>query len=188
MIYYISDIHFDDQKIFDKCSRPFSGLEEYRNEIIKRWNAKVNENDIVYVLGDIAEDSSVESISIFKKLNGKKHFIIGNHDLKLLDEIRNANIFESIEFMDLIDDEGRKVCVCHYPVMDWMEFNRNGILVYGHVHNKTVKNGKAYQEIKQYYLDKPAYNCGVDVTNYEPVTLDEMIKLKEENKDGPYIY
>ena len=61
-------------------------------------------------------------------------------------------------------------------------------LVHGHVHNKTYKNRKAYQEIKQYYLDKPAYNCGVDVTNYEPVTLDEMIRLKEENQDDPYIY
>lgn len=52
---------------------------------------------------------------------------------------------------------------------------------------KDCQNGKAYAEIKQYYLDKPAYNCGVDVTNYEPVTLDEMIRLKELNKDGPYI-
>ncbi|NMA59707.1 MAG: hypothetical protein GX959_03865 [Clostridiales bacterium] len=188
MIYYISDIHFDDQKIFDKCLRPFSGLEEYRREIILRWNRKVKSNDIVYVLGDIVEDTSIESVNLFRQLNGIKHFIIGNHDLKILEAIKESNIFESINFMDLIDDEGRKVCVCHYPVMDWMEFNRNGILVYGHVHNKTVKNGKAYQEIKQYYLDKPAYNCGVDVTNYEPVTLDEMIKLKEENKDGPYIY
>lgn len=188
MIYYISDIHFNDQKIFDKCTRPFSGLEEYRQEIILRWNRKVKSNDIVYVLGDIAEDTSIESVNLFRQLNGIKHFIIGNHDLKLLEVIKESHIFESINFMDLIDDEGRKVCVCHYPVMDWMEFNRNGILVYGHVHNKTAKNGKAYQEIKQYYLDKPAYNCGADVTNYEPVTLDEMIKLKEENKDGPYIY
>ncbi len=188
MIYYISDIHFDDQKIFEKCSRPFSGLKEYKAEIIKRWNNKVKPDDTVYVLGDICEDDNANSISIFKQLNGIKHFIIGNHDLKLLDEIKKSNLFETIGFMSLIEDEGRKVCICHYPVMDWMEFNRNGILVYGHVHNKTYKNRKAYQEIKQYYLDKPAYNCGVDVTNYEPVTLDEMIRLKEENQDDPYIY
>ena len=40
MIYYISDIHLDDQKIFDKCSRPFSGLKEYKEEIIRRWNGR----------------------------------------------------------------------------------------------------------------------------------------------------
>ena len=71
--------------------------------------------------------------------------------------------------------------------MDWMEFNRQGILVYGHVHNKTVKNGQAYAEIKDYYKDKPAYNAGVDVIGFEPRTLDELIELKEVNKDEPYI-
>lgn len=187
MIYYTSDIHLDDQKIFDKCNRPFCGLEEYKNEIIRRWNNKVNDGDTVYILGDIVEDTSVESIETFRLLNGIKHLIIGNHDLKLLDRIRKSNIFETIDFMSLIEDDGRKVCICHYPVMDWMEFNRNGIHVYGHIHNKTVENGKAYAEIKQYYSDKPAYNCGVDVTDYEPVTLNEMIKLKELNKNGPYI-
>jgi len=187
MIFYISDIHFDDQKIFDKCSRPFKDLNEYKEEIIKRWNKKVNQDDVVYVLGDIVEDNSKVSIGIFKKLNGIKHFIVGNHDLNLLKDIEESGLFQTIKFMDLIDDNGRKVCICHYPVMDWMEFNRNGILVYGHVHNKTPKNGEAYREIKEYYKNKPAYNCGVDVTNYEPVTLDEMIMLKEANKNEPYI-
>lgn len=187
MIYYISDIHLDDQKIFDKCSRPFKDLDDFRTAIIKRWNKKVKVKDIVYVLGDIVEDSSKDSINIFKELNGIKHFIIGNHDHNLLDEIIKSGIFESIKFIDVILDNYRKVCVCHYPLMDWMEFNRNGILVYGHIHNKTPLNGQAYKEIKEYYHDKPAYNCGVDVTNFEPVTLDEMIKLKVVNKDEPYI-
>ena len=87
MIFYISDIHFDDQKIFDKCSRPFKDLNEYKEEIIKRWNKKVNQDDVVYVLGDIVEDNSKASIGIFKKLNGIKHFIVGNHDLNLLKDI-----------------------------------------------------------------------------------------------------
>lgn len=187
MIFYISDLHIDDQKIFDKCSRPFKDLNEYKQEIIKRWNNKVSAKDIVYVLGDLVEDNAKGALNIFKELNGTKHLIVGNHDLNLFDEIEKSGLFESIKFIDLIIDNDRKVCICHYPVMDWMEFNRDGILVYGHVHNKTQKNGEAYREIKEYYSKKPAYNCGVDVTNFEPVTLDEMIKLKEANKDAAYI-
>jgi hypothetical protein len=71
--------------------------------------------------------------------------------------------------------------------MDWMEFNRGGILVYGHIHNKTFKNGYAYKMIKDYYANLPAYNCGVDVCEFEPRTLDDLIHLKEVNKDEPYI-
>lgn len=187
MIFYISDIHFNDQRVFDKCSRPFKNIEEYKEQIITRWNAKVKDDDTVYVLGDVAEDSYDEVIKIFKRLNGIKHFIIGNHDLKLLSIIKNSNIFKSINFIDLIEDNGRKVCICHYPLMDWMEFSREGYHVYGHIHNKTKLNGHAYVQIKEYFSDKPAFNASVDVTGYEPVTLDEMIKLKEVNINEPYI-
>ena len=187
MIYYISDTHLGDQKVFEKCSRPFSNLEELENEIIRRWNAKVKDGDIVYVLGDIAEDNYTKVIEIFRELKGHKHFIVGNRDLKMLELINKSNVFESIEFINLIEDSGIKVCLCHYPIMDWMEFSRGGYHVYGHIHNKTKKNDIAYVQIKQYFKDKPAFNAGVDVTNYEPVTLQELIKLKEENKDEPYI-
>ena len=186
MIYYISDLHFNDQSIFDKCKRPFKDLKDFENTIINNWNNKVTNNDIVYVLGDIGSIDPT-SINIFKNLNGHKHLIIGNHDHEILDYIKESNIFESIKFIDLIIDNNRKVCLCHYPLMDWMEFNRNGYLVYGHIHNKTIANGYAYKQIKDYYLDKLAFNCGCDVTGYSPVTLDEMIKLKEEHKDDPYI-
>ena len=187
MIYYISDTHFRDQAIFDKCKRPFNSLDEMESTVISKWNNKVNDEDTVYVLGDICKDDDVLAIKIFNKLKGHKHLIVGNHDHNMIEEIKKSNVFESIKFIDLIMDGDQKVCICHYPLMDWMEFNRNGILVYGHVHNKTPLSGQAYKEIKEYYHDKPAYNCGVDVTNYEPVTLDEMIKLKEVNKDEPYI-
>ena len=188
MIYYISDLHLRDQKIFDKCKRPFDSLEEMESIIIEKWNRKVNDDDEVYVLGDICKDDDPSAIAVIRGLKGHKHFIIGNHDHLLLDDIKKADVFESIGFIGVILDNGRKVCICHYPVMDWMEFNRQGMFVYGHVHNKTQKNGDAYREIKEYYLNKPAYNCGVDINDFEPKTLDELIESKEANKDEPYIY
>ena len=188
MIYYISDIHFRDQKIFDKCFRPFQSLDEMESEIIRKWNNKVSDDDLVYILGDISKDDDTSSLEIFKKLKGQKHLIVGNHDHLIIEEIQKSNIFDTIKFIDLIIDNNRKVCICHYPIMDWMEFDRDGILVYGHVHNKTEKNGYAYRLMKEYYRDLKAYNCGVDVNNFEPKSLDELIQLKEENKDGPYIY
>lgn len=187
MIYYISDTHFNDQAIFDKCKRPFNSLIEMESAIIKKWNNKVKEEDIIYVLGDIIKDDDISSIQIFKRLIGHKHLIVGNHDHLILEDIEKSNIFESIKFIDLIMDNNRKVCICHYPLMDWMEFNREGILVYGHIHNKTPKNGYAYKMIKDYYMHLQAYNCGVDVCDFEPRTLDELIHLKEVNKDEPYI-
>lgn len=187
MQYYISDMHLGDQRVFDKCHRPFSGLDEMEDVIIKNWNAKVHPEDIVYVLGDIAEDHYDKSISVIGKLNGRKCLIIGNHDLLMESKYRESGLFESVDFMKLIIDNGRKVCLCHYPVMDWMEFSRGGYLVYGHVHNKTALNDIAYVQMKEFFKDKLGFNCGVDVTGFEPVTLDEMIRLKEKNKDAAFI-
>lgn len=187
MIFYISDTHFRDKKIFDKCKRPFSSLEEMEKTIINNWNRKVKKDDIVYVLGDIVKDGDYDALQIFKKLNGHKHLIVGNHDGLILDEAVKLKIFESIKYIDLIIDKDRKVCICHYPLMDWIEFNRNGVLVYGHIHNKTPENSYAYKLMKDYYKKLPAYNCGVDVIDFEPKTLDELIVLKEVNKNEPYI-
>ena len=178
MIYYISDIHFKDQRIFDKCKRPFKSLDDMEKAIISNWNKIVKDDDLVYVLGDIGstDESSIEP---FKLLKGHKHLIVGNHDLCILDAIKESGIFESIKDIDLINDSYRVVCLSHYPIMDWIEFNRGGYLVYGHIHNKTELNGIAYKQIKEYYSDKLGFNCGVDVTSFEPKTLDELIKLKE---------
>ena len=187
MIYYIADTHLRDQAIFDKCKRPFKSLSDMENAIINNWNKKVQDDDNVYVLGDLVKDDDFDSINIFSELKGHKHLIVGNHDQLLLDRIKELNIFETVKFIDLIIDNNRKVCICHYPLMDWMEFNRKGILVYGHIHNKTAENGNAYKMIKDFYKDLPSYNCGVDVCGFEPRTLDELISLKEENKNEPYI-
>lgn len=187
MIYYISDLHFFDKPTFDKCSRSFR-FEEFEKVIVSRWNKKVIDVDDVFILGDICEANLKETLSILNKLKGKKHLIVGNHDEKFIDEFIKSNLFESIDYIKLINDNGRLVCLCHYPLMDWNEFNRGSYHVFGHVHNKTEKNGYAYKQIKDYYKDKFAYNAGVDVIDFEPKTLDELIKLKEEKINEPYIY
>ena len=148
---------------------------------------EVKDTDIVYVLGDIGKDDDPSAIDIFKKLKGHKHLIVGNHDHDMIDAIKKSNVFESIKFINLIIDADYKVCVCHYPLMDWMKFNRDGLLVYGHIHNKTENNGYAYKLMKDYYKNLKAYNAGVDVIDFEPRTLKELMKLKEVNKNEPYI-
>ena len=68
MIYYIADTHFRDQAIFDKCKRPFKTLKEMEEKLINSWNYKVKDDDLVYVLGDIAKDDDRTSIDIFSTI------------------------------------------------------------------------------------------------------------------------
>lgn len=187
MNFYISDLHLGDERIFKLCKRPFSSLEEMENHIIKRWNEKVSEDDDIYVLGDLANGSASKIKEFFSKVKGRKHLIVGNHDEEYLTEYFLTQSFVGIDRLRYLNDEGRKVCVCHYPLLDWFSGNEIVYHVYGHIHNKTEANGQMYADIKGYYDNKPAFNASVDVIGFEPVTLDELIELKEGNVDDSHI-
>ena len=188
MHFYISDLHLGDDRIFALCRRPFSSLEDMETNIVEKWNGKVTDNDDVYILGDLGNGSADIITRFFFKVKGRKHLIVGNHDEAFLREYSMTGLFDSIEHIAYINDNGRKVCLCHYPLMDWFSGHETIYQVYGHIHNKTEENGKMYADIRHYYTDKLAFNASVDVIGFEPVTLDELIKFKEGRKHDPYIH
>ena len=83
MNYYIADTHFGHDNIRRLSNRPFDSVEEMDKTIIENWNSKIADSDDVYILGDFSYKSK-DPIEYLKKLNGRKHLIIGNHDNKLL--------------------------------------------------------------------------------------------------------
>ncbi len=167
MTYFTSDQHFGHFNIIRLCSRPFETLEEMDEVLLSRWNAKVKENDTVYILGDLFfRAAKVEPI--LKALNGRKHLIIGNHDHSWLGRIKPADYFSSIETIKEVEVDGRVMTLCHYPMLSYPQARR-GYMVYGHIHNNT----------KDDYWPLIArrsrmFNAGADVNNFEPVTFDEM--------------
>ena len=74
MIYYIADTHFRDQAIFDKCKRPFKTLKEMEEKIIRSWNYKVKDDDIISVTN--SDDKSrfilISKSGMMYKLDTKK--------------------------------------------------------------------------------------------------------------------
>ena len=48
--------------------------------LIRNWNAKVSDEDTVYVLGDISWYNDETTARIFNSLKGRKILIKGNHD------------------------------------------------------------------------------------------------------------
>ncbi len=180
MIYYISDLHLGDERIMKLCSRPFSSTKELFDVLVEKWNKKVTESDDVYILGDIANGSSELVKDFFSRVKGRKHLIIGNHDEEYINSYLSTQSFVSVDGLKRIVDDGRIVCLCHYPLMDWLSGEETIYHVYGHIHNKNGEShGQMYRFMQAYYNYLPAYNASVDVTNFEPVTLDELIKLKE---------
>ena len=82
-VWFTADQHFNHENIITYCDRPFKNANKMEHVITKRFNEKVQEDDTVYIVGDLtlagpAKMSYVEGV--VRKLNGRKIFIVGNHD------------------------------------------------------------------------------------------------------------
>lgn len=53
MIYFTSDLHFGHNKEFLYKSRGYNSLNEMTEDIILKWNSTVQNEDDVYILGDL---------------------------------------------------------------------------------------------------------------------------------------
>lgn len=173
MVYYIGDTHFGDKRVMELAGRPYSSIEEMDSDIIRKWNQRVKDSDTVCILGDFAFNDV--SAQIVEKLHGRKVLLLGNHDEVL--SIETLHKFDCVKTIDTIDDSGRSVCLCHYPLLSYNRSVYGGYHVFGHIHNNP--NDRAY------YLQAQlpnSFNCGADVIGFIPRTLDELIAFKKEGK------
>jgi len=173
MKFYTSDIHADHFNVIKLSHRPFNSIEELQSVIITNWNNKVSDGDDVYILGDSCFKAKTLR-DMLPKLNGVKHLLRGNHDYKEINKLEilskvpeNKKEFKNVFFhgdLHSINDDGRHVVLCHYPIHEWHNSLRGSIHLHGHCHGNIGLNFK-----------ENAYEVGVDARNYEPVTLDEIL-------------
>ena len=102
-----------------------------------------------------------------------KHLVVGNHDQFLNRSTFNRSLFESIDDIKVIHDYNYGIVLCHYPIQVWYKQHRGYLHFYGHVHS----NKGTYHPMK--YSIPNSFNVGVDVWNYYPVTLPEILSRKE---------
>ena len=170
MNYYLADTHFGHDNIRKLSNRKFKTVEEMDETIINNWNNRVTDNDDVYILGDFSYKSK-DPIYYLKKLNGRKHLIVGNHDTELLKNPNHKKYFVEIADIKMINDNGIQIVLCHYPMVEWNGYYRGVLHFFGHVHN-TFHNETTQYASKM----KNAYNVGVDIIGFIPRTLDEIMR------------
>ena len=78
-IWFSSDTHFGHNRAFLYEPRGFSNIYEHDKTIINNWNSLVDNNDEVYLLGDIMLGDNEYGLKCLKQLKGKIHIIRGNH-------------------------------------------------------------------------------------------------------------
>ena len=172
MKYYTSDLHFGHANIIKYEDRPFKSVEEMDEYLIHKWNSKVKKGDEVYIVGDFGFCKGERANHILDRLNGRKYLITGNHDSYFLnDKSFDRSKFEWVKAYATVKDNDTVICLFHYPIAVWDRQHHGSLHFYGHVHSN--KDGHHPLLLD---LGNNAFNVGCDVHNYEPVSLDELLR------------
>lgn len=180
-VFFASDFHFCHANVIKYDNRPFKNVEEMNEQLILNWNSEVSDSDVVFYLGDLSFDRSGEKTKeIVNRLNGKIHFINGNHDNER--DIRKLNRFETIsDYVNLSvadEDNPRKkqgIMMMHYPILSWDKAHHGDWHLHGHSHQSLVGQNPEY-------YDRKVLDMGCNGWDYRPISY-EIIKAIMSTKE-----
>ncbi len=160
-LFFTSDTHFGDHRTLNIHKRPFTSVAEMDEAMVAGWNAVVGAEDEVWHLGDFARKLS-DVPHLLSRLHGRKHLLLGNNDDPKMAEVPG---WASVRDYHEMEEDGRRLVLCHYPFRSWNGQHRGAINLHGHSHGKL----------------KPVprqHDVGVDARDYRPVTLAELLGSK----------
>ena len=169
MIYFTADLHLGHTNIIRHCKRPFKSAEEMDATIINNWNSTIKPEDDIYILGDFTMRPAAEAHEYVTQLKGRKYLIAGNHDRFLKNYAQYEQDYVWIKDYFVLRTDRLRIVLFHFPILEWDQFFRGAIHLYGHVHN-SVKSAERITMLKG-----SAFNVGVDVCDFRPVSISEII-------------
>lgn len=181
-IYLTSDFHFGHDKDFLYGPRGFDNIYDHDKCIIQLWNEIVNDDDLVYVLGDLMLKDNEYGTKCFNQLKGFKEIIIGNHDtnnrLAFYPHLRGVI---DVKYADVFKYGQYSFYVSHYPTItsshDYPKpLNHRMLNLCGHTHT----NDKFTDWDKGFI-----YHCELDAHCMKPISIEQIITdIEEKNSIG----
>ena len=156
--FFTADTHFGDHRTINIQRRPFASVGEMDAMLIARWNAVVAVDDEIWHLGDVARRPNDVAV-LLAQLNGTKHLIRGNNDP---DATRAAAGWASVADYAELEEDGRRLILCHYPFRSWNGQSRGAINLHGHSHGRLKPMPRQF-------------DVGVDARDFAPVRLADLL-------------
>lgn len=184
-LWFTSDTHYNHANICSATSmwinpttlRQFISLEQMNSHLIANINSKVEQDDILFHLGDWSF-GGFESITKFREGIFCKniHLVLGNHDHHIKNNVENCkDLFSSVnEYLDLsvvslnYRNEEVKISrfiLMHYPIASWNDMARNTVHLHGHVH---------FDQSKKFGIGK-MLDVGCDGNNLKPYNMIDIL-------------
>lgn len=167
--FFTADTHFGHANIIKHCNRPFTSVGQMDTTLIAQWNQRVKKEDIVFHLGDFCfrntlnrgEGEIHKSKYYLEQLNGNVILLQGNHD-------KNNTTKTCIKGIQ-IELGGHSIYLTHNPRDARKDVDLNLV---GHVHGNW-KDADGSLTI---------LNVGVDVWDFKPILIEEILKHLSKKK------
>jgi calcineurin-like phosphoesterase family protein len=148
--------------------RPWDDANQMTEDMITWYNECVNDEDRVYILGDVAFTAAGIQKSV-SRLKGRKVLVPGNHEPTKMRR-----------YFDLFDDVRGYVVkkdfiMSHIPIHS-QSLSRWQLNIHGHLHNNTITKVIDHHKVLCRIDDERYYCACVERTNFRPILLDDILK------------
>lgn len=170
-IWFTSDTHLGHKNIITYCKRPFvtadgqPDVDLMDTVLIGNWNERVRDEDIIFHMGDFAFGGASRIRAYAEQLKGRKILLRGNHDR------HNDKLYRDIGFEVHRSLTIGAVRMQHRPPKFLDQRMTAGCYLVGHVHERWASWPWATADG---ITNIVAYNVGVDVRHFRPVSLAEI--------------
>lgn len=216
MIWFSSDFHYGHKNICRGISewpsrdgggntRDFNTLEEMNDAIVNGINSVIQQEDILYFLGDWSFGGIENVWNLRKRIVCRTiHFVLGNHEqhikkntqiaipatdriiLDALDIIyerdsQNLNhvylqdLFTSVNYYREIEIDKQVFVLSHYPMEEWFEMDRKGGIMLHGHCHHTIDNCMINATYKR-------MDVGIDWKEFRPYSLEEILGIMNKRK------
>lgn len=186
-----SDLHYGHNPSWDEPiwkQRGYNSSREHDKGIIQKWNAKINNESEVFLLGDttFGKDAEKNLRYLFETLNFRHLYLcFGNHHagVRQVFESIDGNILQighkTIIFCPNYIEayiNNQAVVLSHYAILNFNGQGKGAIHLWGHSHGN-LKNS----ELGRAYLNSGIKSIGVCVEDFDsPPSFKEIMKIMDK--------
>lgn len=168
-LYFTSDQHFMHANVIKFCKRPYENVLHMGKDFIDKWNAKISDDDTVFILGDFCWGGKKHWVYYISQLNGHKILVPGNHDKSIPLFMHMFDVWDDLAQISVYDGLDKQyIALCHYPMQSWYRSHHGSWQLYGHMHGEC-------NELEAFIKYRPTQiDVGVDAQGYAPVSYEEV--------------
>jgi calcineurin-like phosphoesterase family protein len=167
-VMFTADTHFGHDNIIKFCNRPFRDGNHMDEVLMEQWNKAVDEDQVVFHLGDFSFKGRRNIPTLLERLNGSIVLIQGNHDRP-----KDLKHFKNVHDLAEVEIEGQRIIMCHYAMKVWNHSFRGSWMLHGHSHGTLDED-----------WDRKITDVGVDSWGYRPISYHQIkVEMMQHGAD-----